>query len=318
MLYTAKAIALLMIVGAHMSFGEQFVEERFRISVCQIGVIIFFLCSGFFYKREDRDTGLFWKKKLKTVLIPWALMATGTFLLSLVLSRNLADLPLRYLKWILGIGTHYWYMSVMIVCFFVFKALTLPKNQKIRDFLLIGCMLISLISVLLSILSVIGYNSVWNQYTNVFNWIGFFALGVMLRDKNWLDKILSLKVAIPAFLILIAFLVLSTLEDGPIEAYINPYSLPIEVFGSICVLETAWLLRQCKVIIDLGKKSFFVYLIHIQIAGLINTRLPDNTVFFILRPFLAVGVCYIIAKILEWVIKKTRLYEKIGVCVALR
>ena len=79
--YVAKAIAVFLIVWAHMSIGENPLwAEYARISVCQIGVSVFFVISGFFYKRVPGDSRKFWMKKIKTILIPWFFFASLTLL----------------------------------------------------------------------------------------------------------------------------------------------------------------------------------------------------------------------------------------------
>lgn len=63
MLYVAKALSVVLIVGAHMPFGGRMPAESIRVSICQIGVAVFFVCTGFFYRREEKDSKLFWIKK---------------------------------------------------------------------------------------------------------------------------------------------------------------------------------------------------------------------------------------------------------------
>lgn len=313
-LYAAKAVAVLLIVWAHMSTGGgHSLVEQVRISVCQIGVIVFFVTSGFFYKREAGDSCGFWCKKFKTVILPWLLFATFTFCISLVLSGSFSGIAIRYIKWVLGIGTPYWYMSVMMLCFALFKLLPYKKTA-----VLYACMVISLISLLLSIFSVIDYNLEWNQYTNILNWIGVFALGILIRQKNWLEKLLSWKLAIAVLPVLILCVVYNVIDGTQTEAYIGILSLPIELLGGICVLSLAMLCYKSRLLIDVGKKSFFIYLVHIQVAGIVNVRLPDHPVFLIIKPFVAVAVCYVVAKVLESLLKKLKIYEKIGNFVALR
>ena len=319
MLYVAKAVSVVLIAGAHMPFGGSMPAESIRMSICQIGVVVFFVCTGFFYRREEKDSKLFWIKKSKTVIIPWVIMASATFLLSVVLSGSADGFPLSYIKWVLGIGSHYWYMTVMLICFVLFNCLFYSDHsQKIKRTGLYLCIVVSVISVLLSAGKIIIYNASFNQYTNVLNWIGWFSLGVLVREKKWLDRITSWKLFTVACSLLIVFTALSSSREIIIEAYVDMYSVPIEVCGGICVLFIAKLLCNSNVLVDIGKKSFFIYLIHIQIAGMINARLPYNAVFFVARPFVAVAVCYFSAKVFEWVLKKLKCSEELKKILALR
>lgn len=65
MLYVAKAISVVLIAGAHMPFGGRMPAESIRVSICQIGVAVFFICTGFFYRREEKDGSCFGSKKAK-------------------------------------------------------------------------------------------------------------------------------------------------------------------------------------------------------------------------------------------------------------
>lgn len=246
-------------------------------------------------------------------------MASAAFLLSAALSGSVDGFPLSYIKWVLGIGSHYWYMTVMLVCFVLFKCLFYSDHSEyIKRIWLYLCIVVSVISVLLSACNIIVYNASFNQYTNVLNWIGWFSLGLLVREKKWLDRITSWKLFAVACSLLIVFTALSSSRGIIIEAYVDMYSVPIEVCGGICVLFVAKLLCNSNVLVDIGKKSFFIYLIHIQLAGMINTRLPYNAVFFVVRPYIAVAVCYLLAKASEWVLKKLKCSEELKTLLALR
>jgi len=316
MFYVAKAVAVLQIIVAHMSLGEaQPVAEAIRIAFSQIGVPVFFVCTGFFYQRKRNDSRIFWGKKIKTIIVPYIIMATATFVLPVILSGTFKGFA-AYVKWVIGIGSPYWYMSVMLLCFLLFKCIChLERTKKAALF---SCVGISVLSVLLSVIGVIQYNSYFNQYTNLLNWIGWFALGYLIREYGWLEKITSKMFFAVSCPLLILFVALSTGRTITIEAYVDQYSLPIEIFGVVCVLCLANALSNTKLLIDIGKKSFFIYLIHIQLAGFINARLPYNVVFFVARPIVAVAVCYVIAKFCELILKKVNLFEKYGVILGLR
>ncbi len=320
MLYAAKAIALVLIVWAHMptdgQLSGQALFEGLRTSIVQPSILVFFFISGYFYKRSPGDSKSFWSKKTKSLLIPWLVWATATFVLSLILSGSLNGLFASWLKWVLGIGSVYWYMSVITVCLVLFKAVTL--NEKTMDTLLWICVGISAISVILSVCSVIEYNLQWNQYTNAFNWVGVFAFGILARRKNWLEWMTSAKAAIVSSVILTVCLVLSAARGIQVNTFIDIYSIPIEIFGTVCILFLAKLLAKSKLVVDIGRKSFFVYLIHIQIAGILNSQLPHTVLFYVLRPFAALAVCYLLAKLFRWVLQKLKWYDKIGVYFALR
>lgn len=316
MLYVAKSLALVLIVWAHMSVGEECWEEKLRVAFSESGVTVFFVCSGFFYQRQKNDTVRFWRKKAQTLIAPWLLFATATFALSVFISRNLTGVLIRYIEWVLGLGSLYWFMSVLVICFIVFKFMPDKLGRRTAGLLLL--IATSLVSVILSVFAVIPYGPVFNQFSNVFNWLGWFALGIMIREKKLLECITSPKLLLIGGPMWILFLILSTMEAGPLQGYIHICALPVEIFGTLTVLSIARLLRNVSICVDVGKKSFFVYLIHIQIAGVINALLPNKYMLFAIKPFIATAICYVLAKVCQWILVKAGLYQKCGKVLALR
>lgn len=306
----SKAFALISIVLAHMPYGNNdALVKAVQGNLAQVGVFIYFFCSGFFYKRKENDTKSFWLKKLKTVIIPWIIIGSGTFAISFALSGfETNGLFVRYVKWVLGIGSIYWYMLILVICFALFKFI---HNN---DILLCVCVIVSLVSVYLSAFKIIEFN----QYLNVFNWIGVFALGVLIRNRGMIEKLHSSLLGIVSLIFFVVFTVISSMRCIPIKSYIDAYSFPVEVTACIVVFWLSYHLCNNKLLIDIGKKSFFVYLSHVQVAGALNTRLPHNVPLLILRPFIVIVICYVFAKVLETLLKKSHLCNRFGSYLALR
>lgn len=301
MWYVMKTFAVFFVVMAHMCFSENYhTAEIIRTSIGQIGVVIFFISSGYFYSRKPNDSKVFWKKKLKTFFLPWFFLATGIFFLSAILFGVPENLPIAYLKNLFGIGTLYWYMTVTTFFMILFKF-----DKK--DFILYICIVISVISIILSATGLIIYKGDFNQYLNVFNWVGFFAAGVLLRKYNILQKLINIKFLIASFLGVAIAIIVATLRNRTVEAYIDITSLLLEISGFVFVLNISNILANNNIFIDIGKKSFFIYLVHIQIVGVINTRLPYNALFFILRPVIGLTVCYVIAVVFKFMLNKIKL-----------
>ncbi len=301
MWYVMKAFAIFFVVMAHMSFsGDYHTAEIIRTSIGQIGVVIFFISSGYFYSRKPDDSKVFWQKKLKTFFLPWFLIATGIFFLSAILFGMPENLPVAYLKNLFGVGTLYWYMTVTTVLMILFKFIK-------KDIFLYVCIVISVISVILSATGLFVYKGDFNQYLNVFSWVGFFTAGILLRKYNILQKLINTNFLIVSFLGIAVAVIVAVLRNITIEAYIDITSLLIEISGFVFVLNISNILANNNFFIDIGKKSFFIYLIHIQIVGIINTRLPYNALFFIIRPIAGLAVCYIIAKIFKFILDKFKL-----------
>lgn len=299
-LYIVRAFAVLSVIAAHMPFGrEHLIADSVRISLGQIGVVIFFILSGFFYKRKDGDIKEFWLKKLKNIVIPWFIISIITYIISCLLTKKADFLPVSIIKWVFGVQNWYWYLPVLLVLFALFKYIK-------KDALLYLIMGITVASVLLSAFGIIKYNMYFNQHFNIFNWAGFFALGLLIRKKDLLDK-LSGVIPLIVSCVLLILSVLLTVKMGQAKAYIDYFSLLCELCGFVFVLNLSGYLYKINILKDIGAKSFFIYLIQMQIAGIINTRLPYNAFFFIIRPFSVLILIYIICLLIEFVLTKTKL-----------
>ena len=128
-----------------------------------------------------------------------------------------------------------------------------------------------------------------------------------MRKKNLLENLINWVATVVSFVGLTAFTVIAVVIGNSIEAYIDITSLFVELFGFVFFLNVSNFLANSKLLSDIGKKSFFIYLMHIQVVGAINTRLPYNALFFILRPFVGLMVCYIIAVVFKLILNKLKL-----------
>ncbi len=307
-LYVIRTFAILSVIAAHMPFGaEHPVAESLRIVFGQIGVAVFFIVSGFFYHREDSDTAKFWQKKWRGIIVPWLVLAMCTYAFSVILNREFS--VWGGVKWVLGIQTWYWYLTVLLAIFAMFKGWW--KSNRI----LLGCVAVTTASVMLSAFGQIPYTPYFNQYLNPLNWIGFFALGVWLRKYELLNALIGMKALSVGVLVFLASTLLS-LKYGKDIAYTDYFSLPCELSGFIIFYNLSFYLRNKERLKDIGKKSFFIYLIQMQPAGIFNTRLPYTPLFFILRPLIVLIVLYFISIAIISLLKKAGL-EKYSYIIAL-
>lgn len=288
--YGVKAFAILCVVAAHMTFPQQFLSiDIVKVSLSQIGVFSFFITSGYFYSRSKGDSKNFWIKKLKTLFVPWLLFSSLVFMVSVILFDKELSV-LSFLLHFTGLSSIYWYMSVLVICQFLFKFIYSVKNNAIFLILFI----ISIVSVILTVVGVIPSEK-FTYNINIFNWLGIFSIGIYIRRKNLIESFIGI-VPTAVSLVGIAFsLFIAVSINKPIWCYTSSTSLLIEIFGFILVLNISYYLSSSRLLVDIGKKSFFIYLTHVQIVGVINTRLPYDTAFLVLRPFIALCVCYLIS-----------------------
>lgn len=146
--FAIKAFAILSVIAAHAC--ERIVDagtfadlaSALLFVFTRVGVVAFFIVSGFFYRREAGDSLPFWKKKALGLVLPWVICATLTFIVS-----RIGDGNIPYYKWIIGHGTWYYYITVLLVFYAVFKLLARSRLA------LLACVALTVVSLSLEMVS---------------------------------------------------------------------------------------------------------------------------------------------------------------------
>lgn len=230
-IYMMRGIAILSVIAAHVNVLEN--TNILRASLTngisyfgQLGVIIFLLTGGFLYHREKGDNCIYFQKKLRTLVVPWLVCSTITYVVSSLLSNKSSIAG--YLRWISGSGTWYYYIVIYLLFLFVFKWIW--ENEGC----LVICILLNGISLYLgeSFLARLGYEGIYiTPYLNIFNWIGFFALGILIRRKIGKLKIGNTTIIISTMATVFGIIGLQRFE---INSYFSPYSYIFEIGGVCC------------------------------------------------------------------------------------
>ena len=256
---------------------------RFWNAFGTVGVAVFLILGGLVYHRQPGDELAFWGKKLHRLIVPWLFCATLTYLLSALLSRKISCLV--YIRWVLGMGTWYYYISVFLIFLYAFKWI---EKSNIA---LGGCMLLTLLSLTLEYFQVIPHNSFFTKYVNVFNWIGFFAVGCAIRKigletvRFFLTQKATMCVAGILFLLLLCF-ILQMKEFS----YFTPLAFLWELIVFGVLFQLSWFAVQGRIgkwMSSLGGLTYCIYLIHMQFVQILCAKMPKTTLFWILNPVIA-------------------------------
>ena len=123
---------------------------------------------------------------------------------------------------------------------------------------------------------------------NFLNWIGYFALGILLRRGNWIDY-LTLKSVFAVSLIgflMIAFLRIHYAFYG----YFHIVSVFDGLFSFVVFLFISKFLAERfshDSILEVGKETYCIYLLHMPIVQFTaNSIFPHNLFFEIFNPAL--------------------------------
>lgn len=289
-----RILAIFSVITAHVNNVSMVNGTIGWIVACfwdafgQVGVVCFFILGGFLYHREVDDGKKFAKKKFISIIIPWLLSACLTYALSCILNHHIDFIGA--LKWIMGFGTWYYYVTVFLVFLFLFKAIWR------RDGILYACMVLTICSIAIyNLIPSILYQIPLTPYLNIFNWIGFFALGVIIRKKNLHTRFSKVGALVFALIVSVFSLVLMFISDR--FGYFYLLSIFWELSAAMILWFTARYLAERKwtgAFVPVGNDTYCIYLFHMQIVQFFTGLLPDGIVFAITKPFWGTALMLII------------------------
>lgn len=303
-LYVLKALAIVCVAAAHCGSFAYPLAETIRGLIATLGVPVFFICSGFFFNREEY-AWKFWSKKLKGIVIPWILWGALTYVLISFLGHTAMNWEAG-IRWIVGYKTWLYFVPALIVSFAIFRMV--KTNWWI--YLNIA---ISVVSWALTYAGVIQVTKYLTLYQNPLNYTMFFALGMLLRKRD-LTEIAEVRLwakiaVLAAFLCVGAFYWMT----GNIGYWGNLLSIPFELLGVFLLFIAAYALRKSTLLIQVGKTTYFIYFAHMIIgSGIANAILWNHLpaelgameclVVFV-KPALTVLICFVMCVIIRWVAK---------------
>ena len=180
MVTVARVFALISVVCAHITFPETVPEEIRTLysSLGSVGVIFFFIAAGYYYNPKKYTFIALLKNKFISVCLPWLFFGSIYYVYKAILKpgEHLSLSFGAYFKWIIGHETFLYFCTILLLCFLIFYRTNKP--------ILISSVVITFISVMLTA------SGMWKpiiealhitDYLNIFNWAGFFALGMLLK-----------------------------------------------------------------------------------------------------------------------------------------
>lgn len=254
-IWSLKSIALISVFFAHMPLGIDGTYMSYLFNLLGIvGVPSFFFLSGFL----DVGSCSNFVTKAQRMMIPLLFWRTVTFIISVALnhgfSNSLSDLIFKWVKWVIGSGSIYYFVPVLLACILF--------ASYVNEYILIA---MSLLSIGLGLQ--IPYGDMFTAYLNPFNFILYFSLGRLYRKSSYVLKEKTL-VLLSIFLVVL-YLCIWRMQP---PSYFNICYVPFSLVSLYLLNE---LLKKVNPswLVEIGKLSFVIYLSHIQCAGFINTRM---------------------------------------------
>lgn len=299
----SRVFALISIVSAHLYFTKApYAVEKVYSSIGSIGVVAFVIMAAYFYNTQKYTS--IWhmlSNKLYTVGLPWLFLGSVSYIYNALLSRKFS--VMAYLNWMIGNGSYLYYLTVLLLLFVIF--------YRTNTAILISSMVVTLVSLMLTAVGVwdpiIKFLHITN-YLNVLNWVGIFALGILMkriapeklfaffRKSRWIFAV--------AFLVAVVVICLLDIPTG----YFSYIGIWLELLGVLAIFGVSTIpVLSNRLFADISNMSFTIYLIHMMVIGVFDSVFNVNVITQILAVFIVICICYVSLSICRWLIKKVKI-----------
>lgn len=311
-LHFVRVIAIWSSVAAHVSIIDNstplilFTTCMWDLFSC-ISVPAFLIVGGILYTRTPGDSCFFWKRKIKSVVIPWLFCGTMIYVYrALHVGGSFREL----LFWLLGHGTWLYYVTIYLVILALFK----PIHKCVP--LLWGCVAITTIQLILKTNGGGVPSPLGDDYLNPLHWIGFFALGILVRRQGMRLRRGFFVLCAAVF----AVATVITFRSG-ILYYFHIYNTIFTVSSFFVLFAIGrWIAgtRLQRHIREIGMYTYCIYLLHMPIALPVLRRIPSATFKAIFGPVIATVLMVVLIKIGIWIANKLPFGDKLKMLVGLR
>lgn len=278
----SRVFAIISVVSAHVGIGDNSSVFTILKTAASIGVIIFMILSGYYYNPQKyMSVSKIINAKIRTIIIPWFFVGSVLYVWGVVEGLKAINI-IDWMLYIIGKGSFFYYMTMLILCFVIF--------YRTNIVLEISAILITIISVYLTaagkLENMINACNI-TDYLNILNWIGYFAIGSLLKRVStdnllkFFDKTKWAMLII--FLLAFSFLSMNNI-DSSYFSYIGP---PFHIIAASAIFSISTIKAfDKKVLHTVSNMTFGVYLIHMVLIAILNDIYLTNTVLQLLSPFI--------------------------------
>lgn len=314
-----KSISILSVITMHVvTISDAGVFIKLISSLWsmfgRVGVVSFFIIGGYLYNFSQSDGKVFWKKKFFRIILPWFFCATLTFVVRIILNPSFELMD--YVKWVIGSGT--WYYYVTIYTFFLLVFTWFCKNDKVL-FFFIGLQFLSLM------LYSFGFPTTMQglfltDYLNPLHWIGYFSAGILIRRYRVDLKLLKNR-KITITVSTVALILCAGLQYVlDIYTYFHVVSMVFCVSAFVLIAAFSYRIanmQSATFLSRIGRSSYCIYLLHMQIVQGIIFNLPDSIVKDIFSPVIGLAIMTVLVFVGILICDKLPFGERIKMLVGL-
>lgn len=292
-----KGIALISVFSAHccsiIDHNSQFAKimSLYLQHFGTFGVGCFFIIAGLFYHaRNINNKFQYFRLKLYKIGIPWLFSSVCVYLYV-----HLRKPPLSLADWghfVIGDGSYLYYLTILFFFYFLYL---IPKMYSDK---------VNALLIFISFFCMSFFYDFFNfsPYLNIFNWIGYFSLGIIVQNNYDKFMIVINKCQKYRYLIyLITFILMAYQILKGISGYYWGLLHVITSFFGIASIFFYGHKNSMNKISFLGKKSLFFYLWHMPIASIVARIFNMNFLIYLmlLRPFIVAFITYLLELFIE-------------------
>lgn len=316
-MYLLKFFAIFSIILAHTRC-EDIENDYIRVTLSIIkalGVYIFFIISGYYFKPEKyKNFFNLLKDKVIKICIPWFISGAIVYVV-IFKTIKFYCYTKEIINFILGNGSYLYYMTVLLISYII--VYLLPK-RKVTYIILIIINFIVIILLNVNILPKEVDNTKFiftylNPYLNILNWIGVFSIGILINKylKLWKWSKKELIISNIVFFVIIGYIIITKNE----LSYWKTITLILGILNFIIMFNATTKIKS-KLLMDIGKKSYSIYLWHLPIVVKISYIIDAK--YSIIIPIFTIAILYMIIKIGEIIAKKIKIYKIYNILVGNR
>jgi len=311
-LYFVRVMAILSSVAAHVSV----IDTSTTLSgVCTriwdmfscVSVGSFLIVAGILYTRTPGDSRSFWKRKAKSMILPWLFCGMLTYGYRAIFEPS-SLLGLVY--WLIGNGSWLYYVTMHLLMLALFK----PLHRSVPA--LGACVAVTAIQLVMKANGGGIPSPFGNDYLNPLHWIGFFALGILLRRRN-----LRLGKGFFAGCALVLAVSAVIVYRKWIYGYFHILNAVYSVSAFFVLFGLGRLLAQTRLrnmILEIGTSTYCIYLLHMLIVPPILRRIPFENLKFVLSPVMGMVIMMLLIRIGKAISRKLPFGDKLRMLVGLR
>ncbi len=290
-----RAYAIFSVGCAHTAVVSEaspissVIAQKILSYIAIMGVPIFFFIAGYFHSLSKDNFLSFVKKKLIQIVLP-SLFCFTSLWLYVALRKGGLDFE-TWLSFVTGETSTAYY----VVCLLMLYILSFPF-RKWKAFSIIGI----LISIAWFAISGVPFARVvdgafLSTYHNIFYWLGYFSMGMLVGNTNCLDKLFKMaKKWLPLLLVASVAICLGLYYFKIYLTYFSGYAFAITLLWGLTIIGIAALdvYKQGGVIEKVGNYSFTIYLSHQLFSGLIIhvTEKMDCFLTVLIRPIVNIAI----------------------------